>query len=209
MTATTADRPKRYALAPNGVFVTCQGEGALMGVPTVFVRLAGCSVGCPGCDTLYRVAERVGQADLVNDCLVAKTAACQWAWVTGGEPTDQDVLPLVHALQDAGFRVALATAGVRPVREGRRRGGVDFLSVSPHTWGPGWVQRAGTQLNVVPGLNGLKLAVVPDLPRDAFPYRYVTPLYGSAESLAECVAFVQAHPGWRLGVQAHKVWGLP
>lgn len=44
----------RYAIAPNGVFPTVQGEGAMLGVPTLFVRLAGCSVGCAGCDIDYR-----------------------------------------------------------------------------------------------------------------------------------------------------------
>jgi organic radical activating enzyme len=32
-------------IAPNGIFRTIQGEGALMGVPMIFVRLAGCSIG--------------------------------------------------------------------------------------------------------------------------------------------------------------------
>lgn len=35
-----------YLLAPEGVFWTLQGEGALQGTPMAFVRLAGCSVKC-------------------------------------------------------------------------------------------------------------------------------------------------------------------
>jgi len=35
--------------------VTIQGEGALIGVPTVFVRTGGCDYRCSWCDTLYAV----------------------------------------------------------------------------------------------------------------------------------------------------------
>lgn len=35
--------------------VTVQGEGALIGKPTVFVRIGGCDYRCAWCDTLYAV----------------------------------------------------------------------------------------------------------------------------------------------------------
>lgn len=57
----------RYPLARGGgVFATIQGEGALLGVPMVFVRLAGCSVGCPRCDTDYAVGERMDARDVAR-----------------------------------------------------------------------------------------------------------------------------------------------
>ena len=37
---------------------TVQGEGVLIGTPTVFVRTGGCDFQCAWCDTLYAVEKR-------------------------------------------------------------------------------------------------------------------------------------------------------
>jgi hypothetical protein len=193
---------KKYPIAPNGVFDTVQGEGYLLGTPMSFVRLAGCSVGCAECDTDYSVSERLSVAEIIER--LQRLPRRSWVWVTGGEPTDHDLRPLTSALQQEGFAVALATAGVRPLDCP-----VDFLSVSPHTLDGRWSLRYGTQINLVPGLNGLKLSDWPEGEERTFDHHYVTPRSGSKESLDECLAWVREHPWWHLGVQAHKVWGIP
>jgi organic radical activating enzyme len=204
-----------YPIAPNGIFLTIQGEGALLGLPMIFVRLAGCSVGCPVCDTNYRVSERLTLPQIRDRVSRLHYGTVQWAWITGGEPTDHDLPPLVDALQSLGLRVALATAGTREVQRGFTRCGVDFLSVSPHT--SRWQQKSGDQINLVPGLNGLRLTD-PELLRalDAcesqFSNRYVTPMdqgQGQFVGLEDCIAFAQSRQGWKVGVQAHKLWRLP
>jgi 7-carboxy-7-deazaguanine synthase len=197
----------RYPLARDGVFATVQGEGLLLGVPTVFVRLGGCSEGCPGCDTDYRVASRATAAEIAKAVVNAAAPGTEWVWVTGGEPTDHDLAPLLDALHGVGMRAALATCGKRRVV-----GEWDFVSVSPHSWG-GWVQRAGgmfpgSQLNVVPGLNGLRLADAPTVDPEQWGACWVTPLHGDVDSLADCRWWVDNRKGWRLGIQAHKQWGL-
>jgi organic radical activating enzyme len=203
-----------YPLAPNGVFKTIQGEGVLMGEPMVFVRFAGCSVGCPECDTDYSVFERVELDDLVRR-VISVADKTRWVWVTGGEPTIHDIPPLLAKLNRYGFRTALATAGVKEVRRGITHefdGGPAFLSVSPHRIDETWVQRRGDQINIVPGLNGLRLADLEGVDMSGFSYRYVTPFwYGPGErveKVAECIEWVQTHDGWRLGNQSHKQWSI-
>lgn len=195
-----------YPLAKQGVFATIQGEGALLGVPMVFVRLAGCSVGCPECDTDYSVSERASESEIVRR-VVACAGVCQWVWITGGEPTTHDLRPLIAELARYGFRVALATAGVNPVPLG-----VEFVSVSPHRIDATWKQRNGHHLNIVPGLNGLRLEDLEGVDLSGFGAKYVTPFWYTAgdraERVAECIAWVQSHAGWRLGIQAHKQWGI-
>jgi 7-carboxy-7-deazaguanine synthase len=200
---------KAYPLAPNGVFRSIQGEGALLGVPMVFVRLAGCSVGCPLCDTDYRVAEK-RTAGSIADRVDVVAEDAEWVWITGGEPTDHDLTPLVAALRPTGRKLALATSGARAVQIGGVTGGFDFLGVSPHDPAR-WAQRRGDQVNLVLGLNGHGIDSFWPLRAEferGFPHRYVTPCAGDAESLGQCLEWVARCSGWRLGVQAQKVWGV-
>ena len=44
---------KLITLNINEMFETIQGEGAHTGIPSIFVRLQGCPVGCPWCDTKH------------------------------------------------------------------------------------------------------------------------------------------------------------
>lgn len=203
-----------YPIAPNGIFQTIQGEGALLGVPMVFVRLAGCSVGCPQCDTNYSVAERLTIAEILARVESVRGDA-SWVYVTGGEPTDHDLWPLLDELRLWG-KIALATSG----RAGLGGGGnmIDFLSVSPH--GPPSELKilTATQLNLVPGLNGLKLGDWHTFNFDfsRFEHRWVTPLHselGNSAYMDACLRFIRqsnykSNFPWRLGVQAHKQWGL-
>ncbi len=131
-----------------------------------------------------------------------------WTWVTGGEPTDHDLWPLLEELRLCG-KIAVATSGEKSLGAAARL--VDFLSVSPHKTPAELVQRIG-QLNLVPGLGGLRLADWEDFDASGFHDRYVTPLYSrhtnAPENVAECVSYVRRHQGWKLGTQAHKQWGL-
>lgn len=203
-----------YPLARQGVFWTVQGEGVMFGTPQVFVRLAGCDVGCEQCDTDYGVHERVELREIVRR-VGAECNGAKWVWLTGGEPTIHDIEPLVRELHRYGFLVALATAGERPIARGRgvtvATEGVDFVSVSPHRIDK-WVQRRGCQLNIVPGLNGLALADLEGVDVSGFTDRFVTPCWYHAadrmERVNECVEWVRTHPDWRLGIQSHRYWGL-
>ncbi len=107
------------------------------------------------------------------------------------------------------MRVALATAGHKAVPLAWAAEGADYLSVSPHDPSK-WQQMEGDEIKLVPGLNGFRLEdFAPYLDRARFAAMYAQPCAGKPETVAECVRWVEEHPGWRLGVQAHKAWGLP
>ena len=203
-----------YPIAPNGILATIQGEGALLGVPMVFVRLAGCSVGCPQCDTDYHVAERLTVSEIRARVETVRGDA-SWVAVTGGEPADHDLAPLLQELRLCG-RIALATSGMKGLGAAGRL--VDFLSVSPHGQPNELKILSGAQLNLVPGLNGLRLDDWHTFNFDfsRFEHRWVTPLHselGNAKYMADCLRFIRMRAfaggaSWRLGVQAHKLWGI-
>jgi organic radical activating enzyme len=176
-----------------------------------FIRLGGCSVGCAECDTDYRVDSRASVGDIVSRVLevTPESSRDKWVWITGGEPTDHDLRPLLGQLKAYGFSTALATSGVR-----RFIPPVDWLSISPHHFST--QQLYGNEVKLTEGLNGLSpwewLKVYPD-DRTDFMYRYVQPLWKDGredpDSLARCFDFLKAHPNWALSRQDHKYWSVP
>jgi 7-carboxy-7-deazaguanine synthase len=108
----------RGSLDVHSVFYTIQGEGPLVGTPAVFVRLAGCNLQCPGCDTEYTsgrvtmpfheilawvrsVYVPYAHADFVTPLIV----------ISGGEPFRQDIAPFIAFLVQLGYRVQIETNG--------------------------------------------------------------------------------------------------
>jgi len=97
---------------------TIQGEGPLIGRPTVFVRTGGCDYRCTWCDTLYAVLPehhdewefmtpagimtRVDQLAGGNPVLVS---------LSGGNPALQPLAPLIALGRRNGHTFALETQG--------------------------------------------------------------------------------------------------
>src|SRR5688572_2748067 len=111
-------------LRVKSVFSTFQGEGPYVGMPAVFIRLAGCNLACDFCDTEFDDGE-----DTALDALLARTEELaeyqagrdafkyNLAVITGGEPFRQPIGPLCDALIERGFKVQLETNGTlyRPI----------------------------------------------------------------------------------------------
>lgn len=110
------------------LFYSIQGEGKLAGVPSAFVRTAGCNLACRWCDTEYALRASDGEDMSVSDVV---EIIGQWPMrhvvVTGGEPMIQpDVVELTEALRDQGRHITIETAGTifKPVA-------CDLMSISP------------------------------------------------------------------------------
>lgn len=95
----------------NEIFLSIQGEGRTMGLPTVFVRLSGCNLDCRWCDTRY--AEEGGSELSVEEVLASvKGYRARHVCLTGGEPMWHDQTPeLISRLLDEGLQVSLETNG--------------------------------------------------------------------------------------------------
>ena len=94
-------------------FFSIQGEGVTAGVPAVFVRLQGCSVGCGWCDTKYSW-DPAGGREQPLEALLEELGAfpCRRVVVTGGEPLESPIFtPLVNALKERHYTIEVETSG--------------------------------------------------------------------------------------------------
>ncbi len=102
--------PETYQV--NELFYSIQGEGYWTGEPMAFIRLAGCNLKCPFCDTDYTFQEEMTIEQILFE--IGRWPTCK-VCLTGGEPLIQKVQPLVQKLSQKGYFVHLETNGLLPV----------------------------------------------------------------------------------------------
>lgn len=132
---------KRTTMYANGhqnldvhsIFYTIQGEGPFCGTPAVFIRLAGCNLQCPACDTNYTLGREWLDTDKILDIVnqryqmhIAQKAAPAdeikpyrgLVVITGGEPFRQEIdLLVLKLIQRLGCYVQVETNGTLPPPE--------------------------------------------------------------------------------------------
>jgi 7-carboxy-7-deazaguanine synthase len=111
------------------IFHSLQGEGRFAGVPSVFVRVAGCSVQCTWCDTKYAWDESAGE-DMSIEQIVEKVGqfTSKFVVLTGGEPmVNPHVGMLLTKLAHSGKHITVETSGIAFMPDLP----VDLMSISP------------------------------------------------------------------------------
>ena len=99
------------------IFRSLQGEGVLIGTPTVFIRTVGCNLECSWCDTEYarEGGEELSIEQIMTELEKHKT---QFICLTGGEPLMQkDIIKLLDKLVDKYYHVTLETNGSLPLED--------------------------------------------------------------------------------------------
>ncbi len=95
----------------NEIFYSIQGEGKLVGIPSIFLRLTGCNLRCSFCDTKYAYLQ--GEEMTIPAILdKIKKFTCTNICITGGEPLLQkDTVKLIEALLQKNYKICLETNG--------------------------------------------------------------------------------------------------
>ncbi len=110
------------------IFYSIQGEGILVGMPSVFVRTSGCNLRCAWCDTPYTSWRPEGMDLSIQE--IGETVAgfpASHVVVTGGEPMiAPEIIDLTSALRKARLHITIETAGTvyAPVE-------CNLMSISP------------------------------------------------------------------------------
>lgn len=97
---------------------TIQGEGALIGEPTVFVRAGGCDYRCVWCDSLHAVDtafrhqwQKMSAQAVWDDVRALSGGQPLTVSLSGGNPAIQDFAPLIALGKAEGYRFACETQG--------------------------------------------------------------------------------------------------
>lgn len=183
------------------IFYSIQGEGKHTGMPAVFLRLAGCSMGCDFCDTKYAFGGGTEKNSLEILVELAQYP-CKTVVITGGEPTEQNLEGLISTLKSAGHIVHLETNGARDADVSQ----ADFVCVSPKKYvAKEMLQKADVIKLVVNQQTDLD-----DLQK-YYQYEnektqiYLQPESNKQENIDLCVKLIKQHPRARLSVQLHKL----
>lgn len=99
------------SLDVHSIFYTIQGEGPDAGTPAVFVRLAGCNLTCPICDTDYTSKRDRKSVECIIEEIKSFSSCCDLVVLTGGEPFRQNIVPLVSVLINSHYSVQIETNG--------------------------------------------------------------------------------------------------
>lgn len=212
----------------NEIFETVQGEAAYTGTPAVFVRLQGCPVGCPWCDTKH-TWDTNPQDEVGIDAMLQKAGdSPQWAAmteeeiaeaveshranhvvVTGGEPALYDLTALSALLIDRGFTFQVETSGTHRLAVDPRA----WVTVSPKIDMPGgfdvlpeMLERANEIKHPVGKQRHVDELVdlLGDRPRTVV---WLQPLSQSPAATKTCTQQATER-GWRISVQVHKYLGV-
>lgn len=218
----------------NDLYPTVQGEGVLTGMPMVLVRLHGCPVGCPFCDTketwgsaedeqVYSIGEALGantrfvktSATQIAEFARATAPRIRWAMLTGGEPALQPLEDLIRALNSQDFKVALETSGTANghLWQYTDKSFADWTCVSPKINMPGGLKlltaaiASADEIKMVIG----KQADIETLENllASYPTKKdvqvcLQPMSQSKRATALCVETCMER-GWRLSLQTHRL----
>jgi organic radical activating enzyme len=196
-------KPASAVLPVVETFHSVQGEGAWAGTNAFFIRLAGCDVGCPWCDTKQSWNARRHPQRLTAD-LIAEAKAVKPAIVviTGGEPLMHDLYPLSTGLQAAGLQVHLETSGAHSFS-----GSFDWVTFSPK-------QSKPPDNSIYAQVSELKVVVVTQSDLEwaeqqaakvpVSVIKSLQPEWATPDSYALIFEYVLSYPEWRISLQTHK-----
>ena len=194
----------------NEIFYSIQGEGHFTGRAATFIRLAGCNLKCPFCDTDHRGFKLMTPDEIVS--AISRNRSPHVV-ITGGEPALHNLIPLIDALHADGRYIQVETNGTLPLPSS-----IDWVTCSPKD-----TQVKLTHIdeikqlylprfldgNDTPDLTVNRL--LPDRPEALGVSCYslqpcdVGERYTNHRLLAAAIDYIGRNPRWRLSLQTHKL----
>ncbi len=186
------------------MFHSVQGEGQWTGISTVFIRLSGCDVGCPWCDTKHSwptSSQNIVSAKAIAEYVDNKNP--KLVVITGGEPLMHNLAPLTNALDRT---IAVETSGCYPIS-----GSIHWITLSPKPHRlplPDIYQSASELKVVIDKPSDLEFAEKESKKVGWQCCLFLQPQWENKESFPLVYDYILSHPRWRLSLQTHKFLGV-
>ena len=190
-------------------FYTIQGEGYFSGIPSYFLRIGGCDVGCHWCDVIESWDAELHPLTKIGDILKGLDHnICNNVVITGGEPLMYNLEPLTNLLKKNEFKINLETSGAYPLT-----GTFDWICLSP---------KKNTDVidNFYENCNELKVIIQNNhdfkwaeiqsnkLKRDCL--MYLQPEWSKSKIiLPRIIDYVKNNTKWKISLQTQKYMNIP
>lgn len=176
----------------NEIFLSVQGEGYHTGRAAVFVRLSGCNLRCPFCDTDFGTYRKMSAAAIAAEVEHLSPNSQTLLILTGGEPSLQVDTELLTALRRTGKMICIETNGTHTLPDG-----IDWITCSP---------KEGSRIALTEA-DELKIVYTGqdvELQAQQIPARHLFLQPCSCANTQEVVDYILSHPRWRLSLQTQK-----
>lgn len=217
----------------NEIFESLQGEGAFTGLPSIFIRMQQCPVGCSWCDTKHTwhvdknlqsdadtVLEKTAESDLWFTASAEQIVAifqqqgykAKHIVITGGEPCIYDLNPLSELLIGKGYSVQIETSGTFNIRTHPDT----WVTVSPKINMPGnynVLTSALLRANEIKHPIAMRKHVeqldelLTGVDFEQQPLIYLQPI-SQKKRATELAISTCIERNWRLSIQTHKYIGI-
>lgn len=183
------------------IFYSIQGEGRNTGMPAWFIRFAGCNLNCSWCDTAHSEKMELDEYQ-IEDLIMSNSV--KNVVLTGGEPSLQDLKPLLLKLKKEKYYVAIETNGTNNLLQYRREGLLDWVTVSPKIL-PVKVDCIINEIKVV-----WPSPIFKQCESIKASYYYLQPCddKNKEANTKEVLDIVLHNPKWRLSLQTQKILQL-
>lgn len=185
------------------IFSSIQGEGAFMGMPVTFIRMAECNLKCTWCDTKESWGKKNATTMTANE--IVEKIDKNIAVITGGEPCLRDLEPLIEICHEKNILVNIETNGTLPTPTN-----ADWVTCSPKP--PEYKIHERCMFSelkyIVDDEFDPETCVPTNNPEILQGMVWLHPESHKLESAMKAYEYTMKYPKFRMGIQMHKVFDI-
>ena len=203
-------------------FHSLQGEGFHCGKSAFFIRLAGCEVGCPWCDTKHSWDPQkyplFSVDSLLSEIKAVRSKGASFIVLTGGEPLQHNLNDFCKIIKDKtsndehnSIKIHLETSGVNSFS-----GFYDWITLSPKRHKPPkdfFLDKCNEIKVIINDSKDIQFArdireKISKLKKLKNPNKdkkfFVQPAWNNHKGYKLAINFAKTNPEWTLSLQTHK-----